>query len=87
VVGAVIGVGVLVRGFTPTAVFADAETPALSEICCAYGLIVASTVIFSVFLAATVAAVFVLGEVTSAYAAAHPAFSDAMVVASPEASP
>ena len=66
VVGVVMGVGTEVRGFTPRAVLFALLTPALSEIVTAYGRTSARAFTYSVLNAATVAAVFVLGDVISA---------------------
>jgi hypothetical protein len=82
VVGAVIGVGVEVRGLTPMAVLAALVTPELSEICCAYGLIWARMVTFAEFFAETAAAVLVAGLRIGVYAAVQTATSAATLAAS-----
>jgi len=62
-------------------VFEPDETPGFSEMFCATGRTVASTVTFAVFFAATVVAVFVVGLVTSEYAAVHVATAAATLLA------
>lgn len=81
------GVGTVLATVTPIAVLAASVTPALFDICTAYGRTVVVAVLRAPVLAVIAGVVLVAGLLASAYAVDHAVVTPATIVASPAVSP